>query len=228
MNRQFFARMAGITFLLYIAATLFGSQLFDQAINAEGIEAKLVGIAQHEASVHVSNLLALFTIVNALVLAVSLYAITRETNHDLAMIAMCCRLIEAAINAVYLLVTLGLLSIATGAIGTDGTALASLLFKVRTWSSIIGATTFAVGSTVFSYLFLRARNIPALLSWYGLCASMILVVTLPLQLVGLIRGSAEWFMWMPMLLFEVILALWLIIKGVAVPTQISRPSEWQN
>jgi hypothetical protein len=41
------------------------------------------------------------------------------------------------------------------------------------------------------------------------------VVVLPPQLAGFIKGPVTWFMWMPMLVFEVTLALWFLIKGVA-------------
>jgi hypothetical protein len=40
------------------------------------------------------------------------------------------------------------------------------------------------------------------------------VVCCPLVLAGLLRGPVTTYMWLPMLLFEVVLALWLIIKGV--------------
>lgn len=82
---------------------------------------------------------------------------------------------------------------------------------------VAGITFLVVGSTLFSYLLLRGRMIPVLLAWLGVLASALLVVTLPLQLTGLLQGPATWYMWMPMLVFEVVLALWLIIKGVATP-----------
>ena len=62
------------------------------------------------------------------------------------------------------------------------------------------------------------------LAWLGVIASVLLVVILPLQLAGLFGGSmtwassVTWLVWLPMLLFEVAFALWLLIKGVAMPT----------
>ena len=72
-----------------------------------------------------------------------------------------------------------------------------------------------MGSTLFSYLFLRARSIPVSLAWLGVFASVLLVVAVPLQLAGFLRGPVTSFIWIPMLAFEVTLALWLLIKGVA-------------
>ena len=45
------------------------------------------------------------------------------------------------------------------------------------------------------------------------------MVCLPLQLVGFLHSPITDFMWLPMLAFEVTFALWLIIKGAAVPTR---------
>jgi Domain of unknown function (DUF4386) len=88
------------------------------------------------------------------------------------------------------------------------------------WSP--AATLFAVGSTLFSWLLLRGRMIPSALAWLGLVASILLVAILPLQLTELLGpvnwfSRAAWFVWLPMLVFEVTLALWLIVKGVAPP-----------
>jgi drug/metabolite transporter (DMT)-like permease len=90
------------------------------------------------------------------------------------------------------------------------------------WIGIIAATCFALGSTLYSYLFLRARSIPVPLAWLGVLASILLVVVLPLQLAGFIQGPVTNFVWLPILVFEVMLALWLLIKGVA--TQPNRQS----
>jgi hypothetical protein len=55
------------------------------------------------------------------------------------------------------------------------------------------------------------------LAWLGVLASVLLVVALPLEGIQLIKGPTAGFIWLPMLVFEVTLALWLLIKGVAAP-----------
>ena len=63
--------------------------------------------------------------------------------------------------------------------------------------------------------------IPVGLAWLGVLASVLLVVLCPLQLAGLLGGPVTQFMWLPMLVFEVVLALWLIIKGAG-----RHPGNW--
>ena len=80
---------------------------------------------------------------------------------------------------------------------------------------------------LFSYLFLRARSIPVWLAWLGMLASILLIVMLPLEGLRLIQGPLAELMWLPALVFEVTLALWLLIKGVKLPvrqTGASAPS----
>jgi hypothetical protein len=46
-----------------------------------------------------------------------------------------------------------------------------------------------------------------------------LVAGLPLPLAGFLRGPVTQLMWVPMLVFEVTLALWLLVRGVALPVR---------
>lgn len=100
------------------------------------------------------------------------------------------------------------------------------------------AIYFAVGSLFFSWLLLRGRLIPAALALLGVIASTLLVVILPLQLAGLFGGSLSWtssltwLLWLPMLVYEVALSVWLIVKGTAEPAlqdiSITRDSSTQR
>lgn len=165
LTRMTYARIAGFTFLFYIAAGITSLVLAGQP--------------------HVTDVLSLLTSFSALVLGVTLYAITREQEPTVALLAMMCRVVEAIPGE--------------------------------------SAIFFAVGSTLFCWLLLRGRMIPIALAWLGVVASVLLVIILPLQLAGLFGGtlswsaSVTWLVWLPMLVFEVTLALWLLIKGVAMP-----------
>jgi hypothetical protein len=168
MTRTTNARLAGCTFFVYIGA---------------GITSLVLAGRPHATAV-----LSVLTSFAALVLGVTLYAITRDQDRDLAMLGLTCRVIEAIPG------------------GQGG-----------------GAIFFAVGSTLFSWLLLRGRMIPVALAWLGVFASVLLVVILLVQRAGLFgsavnwSSSVTWLMWLPMLVFEVALALWLLIKGVATP-----------
>ena len=172
MTRTTNARIAGFTFLFYI----------------------VVGITSLAISARAGarDVLSVLMSLSALVLGVTLYALTRDEDQDLALLALTCRVIEAVP------------------------------------SPESGAIFFAVGSTLFSWLFLRGRMIPIALAWFGVVASIVLAAILVVQRAGLFAvatnwfSSATWLVWFPMLIFEVTLALWLIVKGVATPRRSSR------
>ena len=138
-------------------------------------------------------MLSLVTSFSALVLGVTLYAITRVQDPDIAMLGLTCRVIEAAPGH--------------------------------------GEIYFAVGSTAFCWLLLRGRMIPVALAWLGVIASVLLVMLLPLQVAGFFGGPrawsspVTWAVWLPMLVFELTFAVWLITKGVPMPARqcISTP-----
>ena len=225
MTRKTNARLAGFVFLFYIATGLTNLALFNQAASGEGTAAKLASIAQHATTVRVTVLLTMCGFVSAVVLGVTLYALTRDEDRDLALLGLCCRVTEGVNAVAGAGRTLQLLAVATAsaaATGTDAAAVnafGGLMLNQGAWTGNISAICFVLGSTLFSYLFLRARSIPTPLAWLGLLASVLLLVALPLGLVGFIR--VPFLMWMPMLVFEVAFALWLIIKGVKPPNRQS-------
>jgi hypothetical protein len=218
MTRSTNARLAGFTFLLYIVVGV--TMMLLGAGSGEGTAAKLADLAQHETTVRAGLLLSPVIWFCAVVLAVTLYGITWEEDPDLAMLVLTSRVGEGVIGAASTVASLGLLWFATtGAPAAPDSAaanvLAGYLFKMEGWSTTISATFFAVGSTAFSYLLLRGRMVPVILAWLGVLASVLLLVGLPLQLAGFLQGSISNLMWIPMAAFEIPLAFWLIIKGVA-------------
>jgi hypothetical protein len=221
MTRATNARIAGFTFLIYIAVGITSMVLTARATTGTGVAAQLATIAQHETDVRLTILLTLVMNLSALVLGVTLYAITREQDRDLALLGMTCRVAEG-ITGMDVSGTLGLLWLATATdapalAGSGASALGAFFLKMGQTMGA-SATFFALGSTFFSWLLLRGRMIPVPLAWLGVAASVLLVVCCPLVLAGLLRGPITTYMWLPMLLFEVVLALWLIIKGVTLPS----------
>jgi hypothetical protein len=235
MTRLTNARLAGFTYLFYIGVAFPDMVLFARATNVQGTAAKLARIAEHAANLRIGILLGFLSCFSAIVLAVTLYAITRDEDRDLALIALACRLAEGITGATGLLTATALLWLATasGADAPDATsasALGGMLLKMQGSTPIIAATFFAVGSTIFCYLLLRGRMIPVGLAWLGVIGSALVVVPVPLQLAGFLRGgitqdgAVTQLMWIPIALFELTVAFWFLIKGVKAPLREARPS----
>ena len=213
MTRTSNSRVAGFVFLFYIATGIAGMMLFGPASKG------LASMVAHATLVRAEAVYALLMMMNAFVLGIALYALTRDYDRELALLALVCRIAEGMVVIPNAFATRTLLAAATAAAGTSGDAaaaraLSSVLLQVRGFGGLLGATLFAIGSTIFCYLFLRARGIPMWMAWLGVVASLLLVIALPLQLAGVLAAPVTSLIWIPMALFEVTFGVWLLIKGV--------------
>ena len=225
MTRTTNARLAGAAFLLYIGVGISQMVLSGSIPDAEGTAAKLASMAAHANLERIDMLLGMFTGFIALTLGVALYGVTRDEDHEIALLALLCRVGEGLSIMFPMFATMGLLWLATGdAVSMDPAgayALAGFLMKVGGWNMSIAATFFAVASTLFCWLLLRGRMIPAALAWLGLFASVLLVIALPLRMTELLSSKIMMLLWLPMAAFEIPLGFWLLIKGVPVAGQNS-------
>jgi hypothetical protein len=221
MTRDTNAKIAGFTFLFYAAIGLALEALMHQARGVGSNAESLARIGQYAINVRVSILIVLLECFSALVLGVTLYGITREEDHELATLGLACRVAEGLLGTLRIQGYLGLLWFAERGAAAPDVATTNALSAVLLMPSpivSISSIFYAVGNGIFSFLLLRGRMVPVLLAWLGVLASGMLVVLLPLQLAGFSTGLLSgYYQWLPALVFQIALALWLLIKGVATP-----------
>src|SRR5688572_29957499 len=115
MTRSSTSRIAGATFLIYIAAGLTSLALSTQATGGTGeVSRKLAELAAHPTHVGILVLLAFVQSFSALILGVTLYSLTREEDSDIAMFGMVCRVTEGVIGGLSAAVMPALLFFASG------------------------------------------------------------------------------------------------------------------
>ena len=183
MARTTVARLGGFTFLFYISASIVGTNLFARITKGDGIAAKLANIAAHRPQMGLCFILTLLTIFAALILAVALYALTRDEDAGLALLALTCRVVEGMLNATAMLALLSVAPQASTATGSEAAAsnvLGSSLLRLQGWSVIVSAPVFGVGSALYYYVLARARSVPGLLAYFGVLSSVLLVIAIPL------------------------------------------------
>lgn len=219
MTRRMNARLAGIAYLLYIAAAFPAMVISRRATAGADVAARLANMAQHAFDVRLAAVLTLIGCFCALVLAVTLYAVTRVQDRDLAMIALTCRVAEGVTGGTGIAATLALLSVvaAPGRTPADAPALQTLASFIFADTVFVAATFFAVGSTIFSWLLLQGRMVPTWLAWVGVVGSALAAVAMPLQALGVLSDATAQLTWAPVGVFEIFVALWFIIKGVREP-----------
>jgi len=228
---QYAARLAGFMFLLLMATVASSSILLSGIEGNDEISDTLSNISENTLSVRLGVLTLIVSSISTFILAAMLYAITKHQDKNLAILALSCRAAEAALYAIGITSVLTLLSLSARTPSASGNELSSAQaigdFVSNAWSfsTNIGAIFFAVGSALYSYLFFKARSIPVLLSLLGLVASLTLVVGVPLQTAASHStvDGASGAIWVPMIIFEVVTGLWLLIKGAEVPE--SKPTD---
>ena len=225
MTRSTNARLAGSAYLSYIVVGILNEVLMYRAAGVNGIAAKLARMADYSTDVRLAIILKLGECFSVFVLAVALYGITRDEDQELAMLALLCRVTEGVFIATLIPNSQGLLWLASTGVSASDVAITNALGAfVMAPGAPVGAIFFAVGSTIFSYLLLRGRMIPAWLAWWGVLSSAVLVISVPFQIAGFLTGPLAGYqavpaIGLPALVFAPVFALWLLIKGVATPAR---------
>src|SRR5262249_13123804 len=150
----------------------------------------------HESLARVCALLTLSTCAAAVLLAVGLYGITREDDPNLAIVGLSFRIGEGVLNAVSAVVGLALVLVASRA-STDraSVTLGAMILESQVWIYPVGASVFAMGSTAFCSVLLRARTIPVWLAWLGVAGSALLLIALPLQILAVTHRPVTDIVW---------------------------------
>lgn len=218
-------RLAGIMYLLTMASANFADfYVRRQLLVTADPQQTLRNIAASGLLVRLGIGSDLITIAASAILVVALYDILKPINRSAALVAVFWWLLECAIAAVVTLNSLAALFLLSGndslpAVNTDHfETLAQLFFNADRAGNRIAALFFGLGSTVFCYLWFKSRYIPRTLAAWGILSSLVPIVA-PLSTVTfpalidapLRRARSGW----PIMTFEVMLGLWLLLKGIA-------------
>jgi Domain of unknown function (DUF4386) len=220
MTRAVVARVAGATFLLYIAVRVASSILFEGSTGSGVAASRLAAVAAHATDLRIATVLALANCVCALVMGVVLYFYTRSSHVELSTLVLICRTGEAVLNGAFALGIIALVFIATSPTQAsrdiDATLVVAIIRSTR-HVTLVAAFFFAVGSTAFAWVLMRARLAPRYLAALGLVGSLLPAVTMPLQIIGALRGFHTGWLWVLLFLYEIVLGVWLLTSGGREP-----------
>jgi len=218
------AKIAGSIYLIAMATSMF-AELYARGpliVRGDAVQTA-INIVASERLFRISTVIHLLTFASDAAIAVALYVILRPVNRNVALLAAFFRLADCSILAANLLNDFAVLRLLGGAdylrvFDTQQLqALARFFISVEAAGFQIGFVFLGLGSTVFSYLWLRSRYIPRGLAAWGIFASLVLalgtlaIMVFPgLGVVGLTYMA-------PMFFYEVGLGLWLLIKGIRAP-----------
>lgn len=226
------AKVAGILYLFTILAANFAEFYVRRKliVPADALRTA-TNIAQHEQLLRLGITIDLIMLAANVILVVALYVILKPVNKTLALLAMFWSLVECAIAAATagtdFAAVFSLTSNSSPALSTEHMqALARLLISLDAGGNRAAALFFGLGSTLFCYLWFKSCYIPRLLAALGILASLVptfvplsTIVFSSLADLPLRRARTG----IPIVIFEVAIGLWLLIKGVNAPAASGNP-----
>ncbi|MDD5332253.1 MAG: DUF4386 domain-containing protein [Rhodoferax sp.] len=218
------ARVAGFTFLSGIAIVVLANYGISFRLSVPGSAVDTArNIMVHETLFRLNIACNLIYLVNIVVLLTALYVILKPVNQNLALVATFCRLVVAlmwSVTALNMLEALRLLGDAAylPVFKVDQLqALARLQLSSSYDAYYVGLPFWGLASTVCSYLWFKSRYIPRALAAFGVISSAWCVFCAFAFIVFPhfnATVNASWFD-MPLVLFEMALGLWLLVKGLS-------------
>jgi hypothetical protein len=222
------ARIAGALFIIATAASLLSTAF----LGSVGGEDYLTSVATNEGHVALGVLVRFIAAFGSAGIAIALYPVLRRYRKGLALGAVGFRVIEGTFYtlgavSILLLLTLSQEFVKTGAadpgyFSTSGT----LLKALDDWAGLAGVLAFYVGGLLYYCVFYQTRLVPRWLSAWGVAGVTLGAVAALLILFG-VTGSmstAQIVLNVPIGVQEMVLAVWLIVKGFRPSTAATGPA----
>jgi len=152
-------------------------------------------------------------------IAIAMYPVMKGSNAGLALGSVVFRALEAVFYIVGVVSLLSLLTLGqqfTTAGAADRTslqAIGNLLVSVRDHAALVAVFAFCLGAFMYYYLFFQSRLIPRWLSGFGIVAIILMMAACVLALFSGNLITSYIPLAAPIAVQEMVLAVWLIVKG---------------
>lgn len=216
------AVVAGVLFIIATGASLLSGPLLASLDDSD----YLVSIAAHDVRVEAGALLGLVAALAAPGIAISLYPVLRPFGEGRALGAVGFRLMEGTIYAINTMVVLSLVTLSRDfvAAGTPDQphyrSLGDTVLAAYRWMGNAGMLlAFSLGALLYYLVFYQAELIPRWLSAWGIAGVVLLMLAAVLvifRVIGPLSATQILFA-LPIAVQEMVLAVWLIVKGFAPP-----------
>jgi len=192
----------------------------------------LSSISANENQVILGCLLVLLSAFACAGIAIGLYPILKKQHEALAMGSVGFRVIESMLYIVGVVNVLSLLTLSQEFVKT-GASNASIfqisatsLLAIKTWAGQLGVVAFTVGALMYYYALYQSKLVPRWLSGWGILAAASSLAAALLTISGQIIPFSTVFilLQLPIGLQELVLAVWLIVKGFNPSAVASLPA----
>jgi hypothetical protein len=209
-------RLLGIAFLIQaVASAVSGLVLLQPLIVSGNIIDSMTNIANNALQMRASIVVEMITAIGIVMLGSLLFVTLKVQNGKIALVALGLYLVEAALLAASRIPAFSLLRTSQESVIAGHPAymqaLGNLFYESQSFGYDLHMLPFALGATLFYYLFFRSGFLPRVLSLWGLIAA-------PLALIGILFALLGYdvpiVVFLPNLPFELTMGVWLIVKGI--------------
>ena len=213
LNSSLQARITGILFITATAAGLLSAILLGSTLDDSNYLNLLASNANQIYFVAFFELVMSFAVAG---IAISMYPILKKYNTGIALGSVGFRIMEGVLFLIGTLFLLLLVAISKDFInaGTNDyyyQVLGSIFKSSLPWT--IGGISFTLGAFLYYVLFYQIKIIPRWISIFGIIAVILAFISYLSQFFSINIGDYEAFLHLPMLIQEMVFAVWLIIKG---------------
>lgn len=211
-----------VTGAFFIMATVFaiiGLKLYDPILNHPDY---LVQGARNSPQIITGAVFELLLVCAAVGTGIMLFPYLKKFNLNLALGYLCFRTLESVFIMVGIVSVLALLTLShsytnattpdTGAFLAAGVALKA----IHDWTFTLGPLfMLGINTFIYSSVFFKSRLVPRNLAALGVLGAVLVFVLSILVMFGILTQLSVWgvLLALPIALYEMILAVWLIIKG---------------
>jgi hypothetical protein len=209
------AVITGVIFIIATVAALLAAALTPDQTGTD----YLTRFSAHTNQVAVGALLYLVAAFASAGIAIAMYPVMKGSNAGLALGSVVFRTLEAVFYIVGVVSLLSLLTLGqqfttAGAAGrTALQAIGDLLVSVHDHAALVAVFAFCLGAFMYYYLFFQSRLIPRWLSGFGIVAIILMFSACVLALFSGNLITSYIPLAFPIFLQEMVLAVWLIVKG---------------
>lgn len=212
------ARIVGVLFIVATASAVVGDYLVRPIRDDADY---LTTFASHETRVVVAMISELVLAAAVIGIAAMLFPVLKRQNEGLAMGYVGARIVEGMIIVLGGMSSLLLLTLSNEFLSggsSDVSAFSppgTLLLEAREWTDALGtATVFGISALILYSLLYRSEIVPRWLSVWGLVGAVLIIVAGIRGLYGHSPTSTvSVILTAPIGLQEMVLAVWLIVKG---------------
>jgi hypothetical protein len=222
-SQQTAAKIAGISFLLSMVIVVLANYLLlSPLVVPRDATETARNIVAHPTQFRIAVTGFLFYSLNSIVLLAALYVVFKPINQGLALLGSLFRLVFAMLWLLSCLNLLSALRLVTGAgyLQTFEPERLQVLARVNIAGTFddyyVGLPFFGLAATVWAWLWLKSGYIPRKLSIFGVIASAWCVFSAFVFLIfpGFQKPVNPYWFDSPMALFELIVGVWLLLKGL--------------